>query len=102
MAKKAETKKVFIINGKEYPCMRTLAASFYFKDITSKEVTQIDAESITEMATYMWATIKGACERLGVAFPFEAPRDLALYIDETDILAWSELVMDDGADKKKQ
>lgn len=96
-----ETKKTtVIIEGKEYPCVPTLGANFDFKDMTGKEVTQIDPESITELLTYMWAVLKGACRRAGIAFPYETPRDLADVCGNEELEAWS-AIMNAGAYKKK-
>ncbi len=95
-------KKVIVINGKEYPCFRTLAANFDFKDVTDKEVSKIDTESITELIAYMWATIKGACARMGVEFPYKSPRELSVFLDDNSIAEWSALMNDQEQDDKKK
>lgn len=95
-------KKTILINGKEYPCFKTLAANFDFKDVTGKEATQIDPESLTEIIVYMWATIKGACKRLDVEFPYESPRALAVDLDDDHIVAWTNIINSQPDGKKKQ
>lgn len=95
-------KQVININGKEYPCFSTLAANFDFKDVTGKEVNKIDPESITELVAYMWATIKGACYRMGVSFPYESPRELSYYLNDASIAEWSALMATRRVDGKKK
>ena len=98
--KASAPKKSIIIDGKEYPCFQTLGANFDFKDVTGKEVSKIDPESITELAAYMWATIKGACTRQGIEFPYQTPRELAYHLDENSIVEWSAM-MEANESKKK-
>ena len=74
-------KNTLTINGKEYPCFRTMAANFDFKDMTGKEVTALDPSSITELIFYLWACLRGACKRMEIDFPFDTPRDLSVYLD---------------------
>ena len=89
----------FTVSAK-YPCFQTLGANFDFKDVTGKEVSKIDPESITELAAYMWATIKGACTRQGIEFPYQTPRELAYHLDENSIVEWSAM-MEANESKKK-
>lgn len=88
--------RTITINGKEYPCFRTLAANFDFKDATGKEVTHLDQEAITELVVYMWATIRAACTRTGVDFPYPTARDLAYHLDESDIEQWGKIISGDS------
>ena len=99
-AKASAPKKSLIIDGKEYPCFQTLGANFDFKDVTGKEISKIDPESVTELTVYIWATIKGACKRQGVDFPYETPRELAYHLDEGSIEEWS-AIMETNVSKKK-
>ena len=95
------TKKTILINGKEYPCFKTLAANFDFKDVTGKEATQIDPKSLTDIIVYMWATIKGACKRLEMEFPFDSPHELAVYLDDDHIVEWTNIINAKPEGKKK-
>lgn len=104
---KADTNNIdnrtIIIDGKEYPCFRTLAANFDFKDATGKEVTAIAPDSITELTTYLWAVVRGACRRKGVEFPYDNARDMAVYLDESDIIDWNDrMARSMEADVKKK
>lgn len=98
---KNDTLQVITINGKEYPCFRTMAANFDYKDITGKDVNRLDTDSVTDMLTYMWACLRGACRRMNVKFPYESPRELSVWLDESHIERWSELMNSGDDDKKK-
>ncbi len=97
------TKPTISIDGKEYPCQRTMGATFDFKDITGKDVSKMDPEDVTESLTFMWATIRSACKRAGKEFPYATPRDMAVAITEAEVVEFGRLMadQDSGDDKKK-
>lgn len=49
------------INGVAYPCRATMGAMLRFKKETGKEVTEIVADSFTELATYLYCCVASAC-----------------------------------------
>lgn len=87
-----EAKSTIIIDGKEYPCQRTMGATFDFKDITGKDVSKMDPEDVTESLTFMWATIRAASKRVGVEFPYDTPRDMALVITDVEVAEFGRLM----------
>lgn len=97
------TKTTITIDGKEYPCQRTMGATFDFKDITGKDVSRMDPEDVTESLTFMWATIRAACKRAGVEFPYATPRDMALVITDEEVVEFGHVMagQTSAEDKKK-
>ncbi|MDE6801752.1 MAG: hypothetical protein K2J06_03205 [Muribaculaceae bacterium] len=91
-----------IIDGKEYPCTRTMSANFDFKDVTGKEVSEMDPTSITELLIFIWACLRGACKRAEIDFPYPTPRDLAVYLDDSHIEQWSALMTAGNEDESKK
>lgn len=96
------TKTVITIDGKEYPCQRTMGATFDFKDITGKDVSKMDPEDVTESLTFMWATIRAACARFDTEFPYATPRDMAMVITEAEVTEFGQLMAEQAQEEVKK
>ena len=42
------------INGQAYPCRQTMGAMLRFRRETGREVTQMGADALSDMAVYLW------------------------------------------------
>ena len=96
------TKPTITIDGKEYPCQRTMGAIFDFKDITGKDVSRMDPEDVTENLTFMWAVIRAACQRVDVEFPYATPRDMAIVITDAEVGEFGRIMAGQADDSKKK
>ncbi len=93
------------INGASFPCRQTMGAMLRFKRETGKEVTELKADSITDMVIYLWCCIKSACQHDGVDFDLSL-MDFADSISNEDITEWASVVFTataeaDGTGEKK-
>ena len=77
------------INGVAYPCRQTMGAMLRFKQETGKEVTEIDAGSLTDLCTFLWCCIVSACKADGVAFDMPL-MDFADSITPEEALKWAD------------
>ena len=57
------------IDGVSYPCTPSLGAMLRFKQETGKEANQLDNNSVTEMATFLWTCVIAGCAREKVKLP---------------------------------
>lgn len=95
------------INNVTYPCRPTMGAMLRFKRETGKEVTEITANSFTDLCTYLWCCITSASKHDGIDFDLSL-MDFADSITPEDMSGWAESVMAtpedtaaaDGAEKK--
>ena len=71
--------KEITINGKVYPCRVTMGAMLRFKRETGRDVSQMAADDVADMVTFLWCCIASACHADGVPF------DIAL-MDFADML----------------
>lgn len=72
------------INGNRYPCRVLLGGYLRFRDLTGKEATSIDTQSISDLATLLYSFVAASCNSSGIPF------DLSLY-DFCDSLEMEEL-----------
>lgn len=72
------------INGNRYPCRVLLGGYLRFRDLTGKEATSIDTQSISDLATLLYSFVAASCNSSGMPF------DLSLY-DFCDSLEMEEL-----------
>ena len=96
------------INGQTYPCRQTMGAMLRFRRETGREVTQMGADALSDMAVYLWCCVRSACQADGVAFDM----DLMTFLDSLapeDLTRWSEQAggeaatsEEDAADDKAQ
>lgn len=83
------------INGEAYPCRPTMGAMLRFKEQTGKEITELNANSFTELCTYLWCCIKSACARERKPFDLSL-LDFADSIDPDDMNAWAAAMQDEN------
>lgn len=98
-------KQTININGKAYPCYPTSGAMLRFRKETGRELSQLDAESFSDICTWLWCCILGACKREGVEFPFTGSlMDFADNIDVDDLNEWTRAMAGDadGTDNAKK
>lgn len=76
------------INGKRYPCQRTIGAIMTLEQVTGKSADNIDMTSVTNACILLWACVKSACKREGVEFGYTLD-EFADNITEDDLTAWA-------------
>lgn len=64
-----------------------------FRELTSKEVSQIKADSLSDLFTYLYCCIKSGCRRAGVDFGYTL-EELADICEASDVIAWGRAVAD--------
>ena len=90
-------KKVEItINGEAYPCRPTMGAMLRFKKETGREVTEIDATSLSDLCTYLWCCIVSACAAEEKKFGLSL-MDFADSINPEDMNEWTQSVAEQAA-----
>jgi len=83
-------KKVeILVNGKAFPCRPTMGAMLRFKRETGRDITEMDAKSVTDTVTYLWRCVKAGCAREHVDFDLSL-MDFADNIDMEQIKRWAE------------
>ena len=92
-----KTEFTVTINGKEYPCKPTMGAMLRFKEQTGREVTQITADSLSDVCVYLYCCIVSASKREGVEFNMSL-MDFADSVTTADIDAWQSAISDDAPD----
>ncbi len=85
------------INGASFPCRQTMGAMLRFKRETGKEVTELKADSITDLVTYLWCCITSACKHDGINFDLPL-MDFADSISNEDITEWASVVFTASAE----
>ena len=93
MRKKIEIK----IGGKSYPCRPTMGAMLRFHQITGREVTDIQPQSITDLLTYLYCCVASASKADGVAFGMEL-MDFADAIAPEEMNEWVADAAKNGGD----
>lgn len=86
------------VNGKAYPCSPTMGAMLRFKRETGREITEIDANSFSDLCTYLWCCVVSASKRDGVDFDMPL-MDFADSITPDDMAEWNEAVSGAQHDK---
>ena len=79
------------IDGESYPCTPSLGAMLRFKQETGKEANQLDSNSITEMATFLWSCVIAGCAREKVKFSMTL-MDFADCLSVDELTKWNEAV----------
>lgn len=79
------------INGEAYPCYETGGAMLRFKDLTGKEVTEIEANSVSDLIKFLWCCTVSACAREKKQFPLGL-MEFADCIDQSHLLEWQKAV----------
>lgn len=81
------------IGGESYPCSPTMGAMLRFKELTGKEVTEINAGSLSDLAKYLWCCIVSGCKREGKEFGLTM-MDFADMVGIDEMTAWQRSVAD--------
>lgn len=76
------------IEGVKYPCFPTAGAMLFFKQTTGKEVTEFDPSQFSELFTFFYCTVRAACVRERVAFPFKDAEEFGCMVDPEVLQAW--------------
>ena len=76
------------VNGTAYPCSPTMGAMLRFKRETGREITEIDANSFSDLCTYLWCCVVSASKREGIAFDMPL-MDFADSITPEDMAEWN-------------
>lgn len=84
------------INNKEYPCRQTLGAMLRFKRETGKEVTEMDAGSITDTLTFLYCCIKSECKNENIEFNMSLD-DFADALSPDDLEEWNKANLEGNA-----
>lgn len=85
------------IDGKAYPCGVTMGAMLRFKRETGKELTDMDASSLSELCTFLWCCVGSACRREKVDFTLSLD-EFADALDPDALVEWSNAVRSDGGE----
>jgi len=76
------------IDGKRYPAYHTMGAILRFKQETGKEVSEIDANAVSEQVICCWCCVRSACRREGVEFNYSL-EDFADRMSFEDVVDWA-------------
>lgn len=77
------------INGEAYPCIPTMGAMLRFKEETGREVSELNAASLSDICTYLYCCVVSACKREGKPFDLSL-MDFADSISPEDMQRWNE------------
>lgn len=82
-----------VADGESYPCTPTKGAWLLFRELTGREVSQIRADSLTDLFTYLYCCVKAGCRRQGVDFghTLEGFADMC---DASEVIAWGKALSD--------
>lgn len=75
------------VNGEAYPCYQTGGAMLRFKDLTGKEVSEINPQGVSDLIRFLWCCTVSACAREKRTFPLSL-MEFADHIDNTHLLQW--------------
>lgn len=90
------------INGVKYPIRATMGALVRYKQLTGKEVSEMDTTkpATDELCTYYYCCLASACNADGVDFPFDLMRFCDTLTPET-VSRMAEMLREDGKEKKR-
>ena len=77
------------INGVAYPCRPTMGAMLRFKRETGKEVTEIDATSLSDLCAYLYCCVASAASADKISFDMSF-MEFADNLNPEDMNAWVE------------
>lgn len=84
------------INGEVFPCRQTMGAMLRFKELTGKEVTDINGFS--DLCTYLYCCIKSASAKDGKEFSMSL-MDFADSVTPEEMRAWAVAIEATNAEK---
>lgn len=64
-----------------------------FKDLTGKEVTEIEANSISDLIKFLWCCAVSACAREKKPFPLSL-MDFADSLDQAHLTEWQKAMLE--------
>ena len=101
-------KTIFIeVGDRKYPFRMTLGAMLRFKRVTGKEVTELNEESVEEMASLLYACLASACaaDKVPFSYTFDEFCDLLSVEDMEamrDLLTGEEAPAPEGKTEEKK
>ena len=81
-------KQTIRINGIEYPARMTMGAMMEFRQLTGKEVTEMQGADLSLAITLLYCCIHSAARADGISVPFASPMEMADFMDADDFAAW--------------
>lgn len=87
------------VNGVRYPAYVTMGAMLRFAELAGKEVTAIEADSLTDLCKYLWCCVKSACAREHREFDLDL-QTLCDSITPDVVGAWSAAIGEANSEKK--
>lgn len=87
-----------VADGESYPCTPTKGAWLLFRELTGREVSQIRADSLTDLFTYLYWCVKAGCRRQGVDLGHTL-EGLADMCDASEVIAWGKALSDGVGDE---
>lgn len=85
MMKKKQTIR---INGISYPARMTMGAMMEFRQLTGKEVTEMQGADLSLAVTLLYCCIHSAARADGISVPFASPVEMADFMDADDFASW--------------
>lgn len=84
------------------PCYQTMGAWVFFKEVSGKEVTAIALDAPSEVADFLYATVRAACLREGIAFDMNRD-EFACRVSLDDLTDWANSLQAElGSESKKK
>ncbi len=77
-----------VVNGVAYPCHPTMGAMLRFKKETGKEITEIKADSLSDLCTYLYCCVASASAASGKAFGMSL-MEFADAMSPEDMQSWA-------------
>lgn len=84
-------------DGKEYPCRQTMGAMLRFKRESGKEATEIKADSLSDLVTFLYCCVVSECNHQKIEFSHTL-QDFADGVSVEDLNAWAAQIMQSGED----
>lgn len=84
------------VNGVAYPCHPTMGAMLRFKKETGKEITEIQAESLTDLCTYLYCCVASASAAAHKNFDLSL-MEFADSIAPEDLAKWAQSMQGNNA-----
>lgn len=79
------------IDGKSYPCRVTMGALLRYRQQTGEDVSDLRADDMTGVFTFLWCCIKSASDADGVEMPFGV-MEMADKVSPQQFAQWSQSV----------
>lgn len=84
------------LGGQDYPCRVTMGAMLRFKRETGREVTHLEADSLSDLCTWLWCCTASAAQADGIPFTHTL-MDFADAVSPDDLAAWTAALQDGSA-----